>query len=104
MHTPEEWVQVSCTYDDLQRALQELDITYHFHVHQTAQDGGCSEEIVSALQQETGTKEAAEELSQDMWVPEAPFRVPSQRRASFFDYLCDAEAGHGHLVAYPPVS
>ena len=65
MHTPEEWVQVSCTYDDLQRALQELDITYHFHVHQTAQDGGCSEEIVSALQQETVTKEAAEELSQD---------------------------------------
>jgi len=46
----------------------------------------------------------ARELSQDMWVPEAPFRVPSHRRASFFDYLCDAEAGHRHLVAYPPVS
>ena len=45
----------------------------------------------------------AQELSQDMGVPEALFRVPPQRRARFFDHLCDAEAGHTHLTAYPPV-
>ena len=45
----------------------------------------------------------AQELSQDKWVLEELFRVPSQRREHFFAHLCDAEAGNRHLTAYPPV-
>ena len=43
------------------------------------------------------------ELPEVLGVPDELFRVPPERRACFFDHLCDAAAGCRHLLAYPPV-
>ena len=45
----------------------------------------------------------AAEVSQELGMPDAPFRVPPESRARFFDHVCDAAAGRQYLQVYPSV-